>query len=395
MRSNDTEGLVLVVDDQPRNLGVLKTALTRDGYEVEVASDGSTALRWLSERRPDLILLDVMMPDMNGFELCGRIKEDSNLQDIPVIFISGDDHQGSIRKGFKVGGVDYVTKPFNKEELLARVRTHVQLRRAHLRHSAQLIERNQVLKLIANEWHRPLQRIVLSTAKLTALCKELDKETASMFAEEVISAERMLASIEAFLQMRGVDGVDDEGGMLEEGFTSDDLNRMIGRWYVTAKRKPLDIVMRDTARGAELGEVFFMARQMVDPVLDNAIQYSPVNGKVLVNITREANSVVMQVTDSGPGFPQNYLDQSFQPWVSLHGQTTLRGGDRHSGKNGKLGIGLAAAKRAAERIGAGLEIGNSAEGGAVVKMTFPIVKKARPLELRFHAPTENHEPFLA
>ncbi|TLD72227.1 response regulator [Phragmitibacter flavus] len=373
MSSNESDGLVLVVDDQASNLGLVKTALSRDGFEVETATDAATALRWLSERTPDLILLDVMMPEMNGFELCGRIKKNAATHDIPVIFLSGDDHQGSIRNGFKVGGVDYVTKPFNKEELLARVRTHVELRRAHQRHAAQLMERNQVLKLIANEWHKPLQRIVLTTSKMKMLCGKLDDVTASVLATEATSAERMLASIEAFLQLRAVDGDENgDGEAREEAFTSDDLSRMMGRWYATAKRKPLEIVLKDTARGVPLEGSSFMARQIVDAALQNAINYTPMNGRVKVSISRDGGRAVMTVTDTGPGFPESYLEQTFHPYLN-------RGIATANEKKAKptLGIGLAAAKRAADRLGATLSLDNGAEEGAVVKIGFAIAKKGR------------------
>jgi two-component system sensor histidine kinase/response regulator len=373
MSSNDSDGLVLVVDDQPSNLGLVKTALSRDGFEVETAGDATTALRWLAERTPDLILLDVMMPEMNGFELCSQIKKNAASQDIPVIFLSGDDHQGSIRTGFKVGGVDYVTKPFNKEELLARVRTHVELRRAHQRHAAQLIERNQVLKLIANEWHKPLQRIVLTTAKMKSLCGNLDEDTAALLANEATSAERMLASIEAFLQLRAVDGDEHAGDEVrDEVFTSDDLSRMMGRWYATAKRKPLEIVLRDTARGTPLEGGYFMARQIVDAALQNAINYTPTNGRVKVSISKEGNRVLMTITDNGPGFPANYLNQPFQPHMQHNGATV-----KDKKVKATLGIGLAAAKRAADRMGAHLTIGNGADEGAVVKIAFAVTKKVR------------------
>jgi len=374
MSSNDTDGLVLVVDDQPRNLGLVKAALTRDGFEVVTAENAQDALRWLAERTPDLILLDVMMPDMDGFQLCERIKESPATHDIPVIFLSGDDNHGSIRTGFKSGGVDYVTKPFNKEELLARVRTHVELRRAHQRHAEQLIERNRMLKLIANEWHQPLQRLVLTTGKMKELCQDMDEDMASVLAGETTSAERMLASIETFLQMRSVAGDDEGAENNNDSFTSDDLSRMLGRWYATAKRKPVQIVLKDSARGAPLPDVYFMARQIVDAVLANAIAYTPAGGRVQVLIFRDSAKVVVQVSDSGPGFPKDYVKRPFQPYLKT-GRLRKQNGQRPS-TPAALGIGLAAAKRAADRIGATLTISNEPESGARVRITLPILKKA-------------------
>jgi DNA-binding NtrC family response regulator len=121
---------ILVVDDTPANLRLLTDLLAQHGYRVRPASDGALALKSVAAKIPDLILLDISMPDMDGYEVCRRLKADEQHRRIPVIFISayGDTQQKV--KGFEAGGVDYITKPVEAEEVLARVRTHLQLRRA-------------------------------------------------------------------------------------------------------------------------------------------------------------------------------------------------------------------------------------------------------------------------
>lgn len=133
-RSPDKGGppRLLIVDDNPRNLQVLGTILKREGYELIVAVDGKQALNAVIRTRPDLILMDVMMPVMDGFEACRRLKSDSAYRDIPLIFLSARGETDDLLRGFEVGAVDYVTKPFNRGELLARVRTHVELRRSRM-----------------------------------------------------------------------------------------------------------------------------------------------------------------------------------------------------------------------------------------------------------------------
>jgi diguanylate cyclase (GGDEF)-like protein len=123
---------LLMVDDNPRNLQVLGTILKREGYELIVAVDGQQALNAVVRTRPDLILMDVMMPVMDGFEACRRIKAEPACRDIPLIFLSARGETGDLLRGFELGAVDYVTKPFNRAELLARVRTHVELRRSRM-----------------------------------------------------------------------------------------------------------------------------------------------------------------------------------------------------------------------------------------------------------------------
>src|ERR1035438_9607317 len=122
---------ILVVDDAPANIQVLSATLKEKGYQVSVATGGRQALELVSRLRPDLILLDVMMPEMDGFETCRRLKASETTNDIPVIFLTGRAETADIVKGFELGAVDYVAKPFNAHELLARVNTHLTMDRLH------------------------------------------------------------------------------------------------------------------------------------------------------------------------------------------------------------------------------------------------------------------------
>ncbi len=118
---------ILIVEDNPSNIQVLGAILKKDNYDVSISMNGLEALEYLVTEKPDLILLDIMMPQMNGYEVCKILKKDKALKNIPVIFITAKSDTESIVEGFRVGAVDYVTKPFNSEELLARVRTHIEL----------------------------------------------------------------------------------------------------------------------------------------------------------------------------------------------------------------------------------------------------------------------------
>lgn len=122
-------GQILVVDDSPGSLKLLTDFLGRHGYQVRPAADGHLALRSVAVEAPDLILLDVLMPGMDGYEVCRRLKADQQSRHIPVIFISGLDEVVDKLKGFEAGGVDYISKPFDPDDLLARVTTHLTLRR--------------------------------------------------------------------------------------------------------------------------------------------------------------------------------------------------------------------------------------------------------------------------
>lgn len=138
-------GVILIVDDTPDNLALLSDALDEVGYMVLVALDGLSALSRIQRRRPDLILLDAMMPGLDGFETCQRIKADPATADIPVLFMTALTDSEHVVKGFEAGGIDYVTKPINTEEVLARVAAH--LRTARILQTARAASQAQPLTL--------------------------------------------------------------------------------------------------------------------------------------------------------------------------------------------------------------------------------------------------------
>jgi len=126
---DNKESTILIVDDLSTNLEIIGQMLQSENYSIMVAQDGETALELVSKSKPDLILLDIMMPYMDGFEVCKVLKQNSKTSSIPIIFVTALKDTRDIVQGFKLGAVDYVTKPFNKSELLSRVRTHVELKK--------------------------------------------------------------------------------------------------------------------------------------------------------------------------------------------------------------------------------------------------------------------------
>jgi len=118
---------ILIVDDAPDNIRVLGTILRQQAYQINVAQDGLVAVNLIEKIMPDLVLLDIMMPEMDGLETCRQIKSNPDTQDIPVIFLSAKVEEADVLRGFELGAADYITKPFNPRVLLARVKTHVTL----------------------------------------------------------------------------------------------------------------------------------------------------------------------------------------------------------------------------------------------------------------------------
>ncbi len=145
-QAQEMQNNILIVDDTPENLTVLSRMLEAHGYQVRPAVNGQVALKAISRALPDVILLDIIMPGMNGYELCRRLKTDKQTREIPIIFISALDEVMDKVKAFAVGGVDFITKPFHAEEVLARVHTHLALRNMQRRLQTQNVRLQQEVK---------------------------------------------------------------------------------------------------------------------------------------------------------------------------------------------------------------------------------------------------------
>jgi signal transduction histidine kinase len=164
MDHNAKKMSILIVDDTPANLGLLSEMLKSAGYSVRPAPTGRLALQAAQNLPPDLILLDINMPEMNGFEVCRKLKEDDQLKTIPVLFISALTDTADKVKAFKTGGVDYITKPFQAEEVMARVETHLQIKRYQM----ELMKKSKMLQEALDEL-TAAQRMLVQSEKMASL----------------------------------------------------------------------------------------------------------------------------------------------------------------------------------------------------------------------------------
>lgn len=161
----DSQGNIVIVDDQPNNLRVLSGILQQAGYKVRPALDGAVALKSIKSSPPDLVLLDIRMPEMDGYEVCRQLKRDEQTRDIPVVFISALQDMEDKLAAFQAGGVDYVSKPFQMEEVLARVRAHLKLYRLQRDLQDIVEERTRDLRTALESLHE-------SQKKYTAVLEE-------------------------------------------------------------------------------------------------------------------------------------------------------------------------------------------------------------------------------
>ena len=142
------QSVIMVVDDNHDSLKLLTDILLEQGFQVRQALNGRLALAAVKQQSPDLFILDIRMPEMDGFELCRQLKNDAVTRDVPVIFISGLDNPNDKVKAFKIGGQDYITKPFEDTEVLARVKTHIALRKKEIELKSALDEVQQLKGII-------------------------------------------------------------------------------------------------------------------------------------------------------------------------------------------------------------------------------------------------------
>lgn len=195
---------VLIVDDLPANLGVLLTCLEDASYEVFVATGGDKALGRLEQVRPDLILLDVNMPDIDGFETCRRLKADARWQEVPVLFLTALGDPVDKMQGFAVGAVDYITKPLHPGEVLARVRAHLQIRalQQSLAEKNALLEAAVAWRLEAEaQLQESLDRavMVVDADRAVAFCTRLARQLLARYFPEHTDAETLPAPLVRWL----------------------------------------------------------------------------------------------------------------------------------------------------------------------------------------------------
>jgi signal transduction histidine kinase len=349
MTNPQDEALILIVDDIPRNLQVLGSILSESGFGVSVASDGQSALDAIVANRPDVVLLDIQMPDMDGFEVCARLQAQEETKDIPVIFLTARTEIEDIVRGFEIGAVDYITKPFIAQELLARVRTHLRLVR-QTKHLADLNkEKDEFLGIAAHDLRNPLSKIQFIAEKMSYKAAEFTPELITDAAEDIVyTVGGMMELIGNLLDTNAIEQgkialeVNPiEIGVIIEHIVQDYKERAATKKITLeySQDNPLPLVLAD-----EVAVV-----QIFDNLLSNAIKYSPTRTSVGISLRVGENSTVeLRVRDQGPGLTDADKTRLFQKFARLSAQPT---GNEHS-----VGLGLSIVKKLVERIGATISV---------------------------------------
>jgi two-component system sensor histidine kinase/response regulator len=319
---------ILVVDDQPANIQIVGGVLGQVGHEIIPAADGPTALKRLAVRLPDLILLDVLMPGMDGFEVCRQLKENPDWAHIPVIFLSAADDKDLIVRALNAGGVDYITKPFNHAELISRARTQLALKNARDRLAQIAEDKDELIGILTHDLKNYLGGINMSAELLCGQIKRFNDGRLSQLSENIFrSSGQLLGFVKEFLANSAADyGFVSKPGVVD---LAEVAVGVVEQYRETAKRKKLEIQTDFPPKGCPAYADATALDQVLDNLLSNALKFSPPDKRVFVSVRLATNHVECVIRDEGPGFTAEDKAKMFRRYGRLSARPT--GGEPSTG----------------------------------------------------------------
>jgi len=362
---------ILMVDDTAANLQLLTGMLKGRGYKVRPVSSGEMALRAVETHAPDLILLDISMPEMDGYEVCRRLKADERWRDIPVLFISAlSDTEDKVR-AFQAGGVDYVGKPFQFEEVDARVRTHLALHRQQQELKAnydrlQDMERlrDNLTHMIAHDMRSPLLALQLSLGLLGSDIPIGEVDTAAVLENARLGVTILIDMVSQMLDVSRM-----EAGKMELKREPCDLVA-IAKDALAALRPLAETRTLAVATAAPVAATCDrdLIRRVIANLVGNAIKFTATSGHIAVAAIADEDRIRVTVTDDGTGIPPDKHRLVFEKF----GQVA----DRSHGSGS--GLGLTFCKMAVEAHGGTIGLESAPGRGSTFWFTLPIAAAETP-----------------
>ena len=400
---NNEDTYILIVDDQPYNIRVLEEILKKDKYNYSIATSAEKAYELIMNKLPDLILLDVMMPGEDGFQFCSKLKDNPRTAEVPVIFLTAKIEMEDKIKGFQLGAVDYVTKPFNGVEVLARISTHIQLKKTkdfikNYNHQLEQIIEIRTKELVKTEKQASFGQLmqgiihnirgpiasVISSFSLIDFYKEdiaeylkdkpeLIGEVNEKFREiwEVIEhdqkmLERLLKTIDAMMvksrsdKSEVVEVVDLNDVIRQEvEFLNADMTFNKIEKNISLSENPLKV----KAIPGEISQIF---SNIVKNSLD--AMYNRRNSSITIISGNSGNIAWFKVSDNGPGIPADIMSKIFDPFYTTK---KMKNDDIGDGPTG-TGIGLHYCKQTVEHYGGKIEVESTEAEGATFTVSIPI-----------------------
>jgi len=357
---------ILIAEDEPDLLQVVQYLLEQEGYEVTTATNGNEALRLARVHRPQLAVLDVLMPGLNGFQVCQRLRKDPATENIYVLFLTAKGTAADKETGFRVGADDYLTKPFTPSEFLARVRAMLARAQRLERRMTQIKE--SFVSIVAHELRTPLSNIKgFGDLLQEALSGELDPQERFLLDRLLGSTRRMEETVNEIVDMAYLT----TNGLTEQQDQLVDLKQLIRdavqQVATLAQKQEISISTDYPADGGRLW-VQGNARMLhaaLTQLLKNAIVFNRQGGAVRVVVDLDAEFVQVSVHDTGIGMTDQEIQRLFEPFDQAQHYLTR--------EHGGLGLGLALTQRIVERHGGTIWAESVPHQGSIFSFRLPLV----------------------
>lgn len=375
MEVNNPDYTILIVDDVDANVLLLKLLISKAGYKTMTAFNGRDALDAVEKQKPDLILLDIMMPIMDGHEVAKKLKERPEYADIPIIFLSALNSTEDIVQGFRFGAADYVSKPFNKDELLTRINHQISLieaKRIITRQTEELrrtiLGRDKLYSVIAHDLRAPIASIRMV---MEVLISEVKKESIGDDMFELLNMANRLTDDSFSLLDNLLKWTKSQTGRLNTVFQDNvDLMNMITgvvevqRGVASLKNVRLNL-LGSTGRSARID--IDMAKTSLRNLISNAIKFSYENSEIDVGIEEQDDRVLIYVRDYGTGISEDNQEKLFKP----DSHFTSFGTDNEEGS----GLGLLLCNEFVMRNGGTLKFTSKEGAGSTFTFDIPTIAK--------------------
>ena len=369
---NRSDYKILIVDDVMSNVLLLKILLTNEKFQVCTANCGNACIEQARKEHPDLILLDVMMPDINGFDTAVIMKKDDELKDIPIIFLTALNTPQDLVKGFQVGASDFLTKPFNKEELVMRVMQQISLvaakriiQKQNKELKATLNNRDKMYSVIAHDLRSPMAsiRMVLNLVVQSTSADTVGPELYTLLDQANRESEEVHDLLDNLLKW-----TKSQTGRLSVVLQDLDLNDIIPGvveiFEMIAQTKHITLDLQKTEDPLKVHADNDMLKTVLRNFMSNAIKFSPENSTIQIIMANEGEFARVSVKDEGVGIAADRLDTIFHKGETTYGT----GGEEGSG------LGLQLCQDFARKNGGDCYV-ESVEGqGSTFSFTVPLLQ---------------------